>query len=103
MPDFAVLQGLDCFEQIPDDLKEKMRARSELKVGDTDQNVNVIVKPKNQREWFKTPEEWDWWENYQEDRHNEPYLDLMKDLFERGATKEQALKTLADLKKKAIS
>lgn len=102
-PDFAVLEGLDCFQKIPEDLREKMKARASLNVGDTDHNGNVIVAPKNRKEWFKTEEEEEWWDQYTDDRHNRDNLDLMKELFERGATKDQALKTLADLKKKALN
>lgn len=102
MTDFSVLEAMDCWDKIPDETKEKMKKRAELKVGDTDMNGNVVSVPKNSFEWFKDDEEKKWWSEYCEDRKNEGYLDIMRELFERGATKEQALKSIEDLKEKAI-
>ena len=101
MVDFSVLEAMDCWDKIPDETKEKMKQRAGLKVGDTDLNGNVVVLPKPVFEWFKTAEDNKWWADYSEDRKNESHLDIMKELFERGATKEQALKSIEDLKEKA--
>tara|TARA_R100000654_G_scaffold75180_1_gene111832 strand:+ start:916 stop:1227 length:312 start_codon:yes stop_codon:yes gene_type:complete len=102
MTDISVLEAMDCWEKVPDELKEKVKQRAGLKVGDTDLNGNIVSVPKNSFEWFKDDDEKKWWGEYCEDRMNEPHLDIMKELFERGATKEQALKSIQDLKQKAI-